>query len=97
MRSLYVRETSQHVKDRISKHKSTIRTGNFVLFFTFHFHQRGHTIAQLKYQVLEQVEVHRRGGNIKQQLRRRKAYCIHRLQTLGPRGLNRDYEIAGLS
>lgn len=94
---LYIGETSQQIKSRISKHKSTIRTNNLLLPIPFHFHKQGHTVAQLKFQVLEQVFPNRRGGDIKALLLKREAFWIHKLGTLDPKGLNRDYEIAHLS
>lgn len=93
---LYVGETSQHIRDRICKHKSTIRVGNLLLPIPYQFKEKGHHISQLKYQFIEQVELNRRGGDIKQLLRWREAFGVHTLQTLEPRGLNRDYEIAHL-
>lgn len=80
---------------RICKHRSTIRTQHLLLPIPFHF-QRGHSISQ-KYQIIEYVTVNRRGGNIKEALRRRKAFWIHKLGTMEPKGLNQEYEIAHLS
>ncbi|XP_073446551.1 uncharacterized protein [Dendrobates tinctorius] len=52
---LYVGETTQHVKDRIASHKSTIRHGKTWLPIPDHFIKHKHTVAQLKYQIIEQV------------------------------------------
>ncbi|CAJ0943544.1 unnamed protein product [Ranitomeya imitator] len=46
---LYVGETTQPIRDRISKHKSTIRCKNLLLPIPFHFVHRGHNITHLKF------------------------------------------------
>ncbi|CAJ0940590.1 unnamed protein product [Ranitomeya imitator] len=47
---LYVGETTQSMRDRISKHKSTIRCKNMLLPLPYHFITQGHSISQLKFQ-----------------------------------------------
>ncbi|CAJ0955119.1 unnamed protein product [Ranitomeya imitator] len=47
----YIGETTQPIKDRISKHKSTIRCKNTLLPIPHHFAAQGHTVAQLKFQL----------------------------------------------
>ncbi|CAJ0941960.1 unnamed protein product [Ranitomeya imitator] len=59
---LYIGETSQSIRDRISKHKSTIRCKNTLLPLPHHFIEAGHSITQLKFQVIEHVPAPRRGG-----------------------------------
>ncbi|CAJ0933463.1 unnamed protein product [Ranitomeya imitator] len=46
---LYVGETSQSIRDRVSKHKSTIRCNNLLLPIPHHFAAAGHNISQLKF------------------------------------------------
>ncbi|CAJ0943928.1 unnamed protein product [Ranitomeya imitator] len=46
----YVGETTQHIRDRISQHKSTIRCGKTLLPVPAHFAQNNHTVAQLSIQ-----------------------------------------------
>ncbi|CAJ0931129.1 unnamed protein product, partial [Ranitomeya imitator] len=87
---IYVGETTQAVKDRISQHKSDIRCGKTHLPVPNHFHQAGHTIAQLRFLVLEQIFSNRRGGNRVKRLKLREAFWIHYLQSMEPKGLNRD-------
>ncbi|CAJ0955407.1 unnamed protein product [Ranitomeya imitator] len=58
---IYVGETSQAIKDRISHHKSDIRCGKFHLPIPYHFREGGHSIAQLRFLVLEQISLNRRG------------------------------------
>ncbi|CAJ0952519.1 unnamed protein product [Ranitomeya imitator] len=86
----YVGETTQHVRDRISKHKSTIRCGRSLLPIPDHFLQHNHTVAQLRYQVIDHVPLARRGGDRIKQLKERESFWIYTLQTLSPLGLNRD-------
>ncbi|CAJ0932367.1 unnamed protein product [Ranitomeya imitator] len=101
----YVGETTQHVRDRISKHKSTIRCGRSLLPIPAHFLQHNHTVAQLRYQVIDHVPLARRGGDRIKQLKERESFWIYTLQTLSPHGLNRevvqntgvDMDIQGLS
>ncbi|CAJ0952386.1 unnamed protein product [Ranitomeya imitator] len=59
----YVGETTQPIKDRISKHKSTIRCRNLLLPIPKHFADHNHRVSQLRFQVIEQVFTPRRGGN----------------------------------
>ncbi|CAJ0952342.1 unnamed protein product [Ranitomeya imitator] len=77
---------------RISKHKSTIRCQNLLLPLPSHFIAKGHNISQLRFQILEHIPVQRRGGNRIHLLKKKEAYWIHELQTLAPKGLNRDYD-----
>ncbi|CAJ0964547.1 unnamed protein product [Ranitomeya imitator] len=60
---LYVGETTQHVRDRIASHKSTIRCNKNWLPIPEHFSKSGHSVAQLRFQVIEHVPRPRRGGN----------------------------------
>ncbi|CAJ0965267.1 unnamed protein product, partial [Ranitomeya imitator] len=46
----YVGETTQHTRDRISQHKSTIRCGRTLLSIPAYFLHNNHSIALLKYQ-----------------------------------------------
>ncbi|CAJ0958837.1 unnamed protein product [Ranitomeya imitator] len=87
---LYVGETTQHIKDRISSHKSTIRCSKTWLPLPDHFLKNHHSIAQLKFQVIEQIDRPRRGGDRVRTLKQRESYWIHTLDTLEPRGLNRE-------
>ncbi|XP_077155812.1 uncharacterized protein LOC143818356 [Ranitomeya variabilis] len=89
---LYVGETIQHVRDRVASHKSTIRCGKTWLPLPAHFAAARHTVAQLKFQVIEQVPRPRRGGDHIKLLRSREAYWIYTLDTLAPKGLNREID-----
>ncbi|CAJ0968528.1 unnamed protein product [Ranitomeya imitator] len=53
----------------------------------------GHNVAQLKLQVVEQIEQGCRGQSRVKLLKKRESYWIFTLQTLEPKGLNRDYDI----
>ncbi|CAJ0964574.1 unnamed protein product [Ranitomeya imitator] len=52
---LYVGETTQHIKDRIASHKSTIRCNKTWLPIPEHFAKCRYMVAQLQYQMIEQV------------------------------------------
>ncbi|XP_069617342.1 uncharacterized protein [Ranitomeya imitator] len=89
---LYVGETIQAIRDRIISHKSTIRCGKIWLPLPAHFKEARHNISQLRFQVLEKVHRPRRGGNHIQLLKQRETYWIYTLDTLSPRGLNREID-----
>ncbi|CAJ0965950.1 unnamed protein product [Ranitomeya imitator] len=89
---LYIGETTQSLRDRVSKHKSTIRCKNLPLPIPHHFVTHGHTISQLKYQVIDSVSPQRQGDRISL-LKKREAFWIHTLETLTPKGLNREYNL----
>ncbi|XP_077113688.1 uncharacterized protein LOC143768964 [Ranitomeya variabilis] len=90
---LYVGETTQHIRERISSHKSTIRCKKTWLPLPYHFVAANHSVSQLRFQVLEQVERPRRGGDHIKLLRQRESYWIFTLQTLTPKGLNRELDL----
>ncbi|CAJ0952210.1 unnamed protein product [Ranitomeya imitator] len=87
---LYVGETTQHVKDRIASHKSTIRCGKTWLPLQDHFLKHHHSVAQLKFQVVEHIDRPKRGGDRVKILKQRESYWIHTLDPLEPKGLNRE-------
>ncbi|CAJ0928883.1 unnamed protein product [Ranitomeya imitator] len=82
---VYVGETTQAIKDRISHHKSDIRCQKNHLPILYHFNSSGHTVAQLRFLVLEQVNLNRRGGGLIKKLLEREAFWIHSLQSMEPR------------
>ncbi|CAJ0927188.1 unnamed protein product [Ranitomeya imitator] len=49
---LYIGETTQPIRSRISKHKSTIRCQNLLLPLPSHFIAKGHNVSQLRFQIL---------------------------------------------
>ncbi|CAJ0922348.1 unnamed protein product [Ranitomeya imitator] len=51
---VYVGETMQTIKERISHHKSDIRCGKNHLPIPYHFQEAGHSVTQLRFLVLEQ-------------------------------------------
>ncbi|CAJ0926946.1 unnamed protein product [Ranitomeya imitator] len=62
---IYVGETTQAIKDRISHHKSDIRCGKDHLPIPHHFREAGHGVTQLRFLVLEQISQNRSGERIK--------------------------------
>ncbi|CAJ0949979.1 unnamed protein product [Ranitomeya imitator] len=89
---LYVGETTQHLRDRIAGHKSTIRCKKTWLPVPHHFVIANHNVSQLRVHVIEQVKRPRRGGDHIRRLKEREAYWIYTLQTLAPKGLNRELD-----
>ncbi|CAJ0936373.1 unnamed protein product [Ranitomeya imitator] len=90
----YVGETTQHIRDRISQHKSTIRCGRTLLPIPAHFLECKHQVSQLRYQIIDHVPIMRRGGDRIKKLKEREWFWIYSLQTLSPLGLNREYEFS---
>ncbi|OCT82437.1 hypothetical protein XELAEV_18024967mg, partial [Xenopus laevis] len=90
---IYVGETTQMVKSRISQHRSSINLGNTTLPVSKHLVDLGHTADQLKFMVLEVVPPMRRGGDRELKLKRREVWWINMLKSLYPRGLNRDCDL----
>ncbi|CAJ0934573.1 unnamed protein product [Ranitomeya imitator] len=90
----YVGETTQHIRDRISQHKSTIRCGRTLLPIPAHFLDFKHQVSQLRYQIIDHVTIMRRGGDRIKKLKERESFWIYSLQTLSPLGLNREYEFS---
>ncbi|XP_077136476.1 uncharacterized protein LOC143793411 [Ranitomeya variabilis] len=90
---LYIGETTQHVRDRISSHKSTIRLKKTWLPLPHHFALANHSVSQLRYQVIERVKKPRRGGDHVKLLKERESFWIYTLQTMAPKGLNRELDL----
>ncbi|OCT87604.1 hypothetical protein XELAEV_18021301mg, partial [Xenopus laevis] len=90
---LYVGETVQKVKSRISQHKSTIKSGNLALPLSRHFLEHGHTSDQLRFMVLETVPPLKRGEDRELRLKQQEVWWINKLNTLHPHGLNKDYDL----
>ncbi|CAJ0943784.1 unnamed protein product [Ranitomeya imitator] len=90
----YVGETTQHIRDRISQHKSTIRCGRTLLPIPAHFLECKHQVSQLRYQIIDHVPIMRRGGDRIKKLKERESFWIYSLQTLSPLGLNGEYEFS---
>ncbi|CAJ0940184.1 unnamed protein product [Ranitomeya imitator] len=88
----YVGETTMEVRARISKHTSTIRTKLLDLPVPRHFHDKGDSVNQLRYRVIDDVPVMRRGGDRITLLKRKELRWIFELDTLHPRGMNLDYQ-----
>ncbi|XP_069507297.1 uncharacterized protein [Ambystoma mexicanum] len=90
---LYVGQTTRAVKERITEHKSNIRCKNTKSPLARHFMEHHHTVAQIKFQVLEVVKKPHRGGDYQSILSRRETFWIHQLDTLNPQGLNEEFSL----
>lgn len=88
----YIGKTTQQIRDRISQHKSTIRTKKLGLPLPDHFLSNNHHVYQLKFQVIDWVPKSRRGGDRGLALTKKELFWIRKLGTLHPHGLNREYE-----
>lgn len=60
---IYVGEASQHIKDRITRHKFTVQCNKTWLPVSHHFSEPNHSVSQLRLQVIETIPRPRRGGN----------------------------------
>lgn len=88
----YIGETTQEIKCRIIQHKSTIRRALTDLPVPAHFIEKGHTVSQLRYRVIDGIPRSRRGGDRQQALKKRELFWIYSLDTLFPKGMNVDYK-----
>uniref|UniRef100_A0A8C5QIP1 Reverse transcriptase domain-containing protein n=1 Tax=Leptobrachium leishanense TaxID=445787 RepID=A0A8C5QIP1_9ANUR len=90
----YVGQTQRSLTVRIREHKSNIRTCRFQSPIARHFSESGHTVAQLRYMVIEWVRSPKRGGSRDTLLGKRELHWIYELQTLSPLGLNEDRDLS---
>ncbi|CAJ0965397.1 unnamed protein product [Ranitomeya imitator] len=90
---MYVGETTMEVRQRISKHKSTIRTNLTDLPIPKHFSECRHSVNQLRFRVIDGVPTLRRGGDRNLILKQKELRWISVLGTLQPKGLNLDYNL----
>lgn len=90
---MYIAETILEVRKRISRHKSTIRTGLTDLPIPKNIIEKSHTVSQLRYRVIDSVPPLRRGKDRMARLREKELMWIHKLDTLAPRRLNWDFNL----
>ena len=87
----YVGQTSRKMKTRLTEHKSNIRTNISTSPLAQHWWNSGHSIPQLRFQILESMpgdvlDLHNR-------LLQREAFWMYSLDTLSPKGLNDRTEL----
>ncbi|OCT58291.1 hypothetical protein XELAEV_18002229mg [Xenopus laevis] len=82
----YVGKTIRCIRDRLTEHKSAIRN-KLNQPIAKHLNENGHTISQLRLQILHSVPRRRRGGD------RDKELLIKRLGIMSPHGLNHKYDL----
>ncbi|OCT91664.1 hypothetical protein XELAEV_18014723mg, partial [Xenopus laevis] len=93
----YIGQTSRAVKERIKEHRGNIR--NFKpgtqsdTPVSRHFAFHGHNQMQLRWLVLENVKLPKRGGNIQKLLLQHEAGWIKKFNTLLPMGLNDHWSL----
>ncbi|OCT65646.1 hypothetical protein XELAEV_18041889mg [Xenopus laevis] len=90
---IYIGETIQKIRDRFSQHRSTVNTKNSILPVSKHCLEKGHSADDLKFRVIQHVPQPRRGGDRIMLLKRTEVQWIHRLKSLSPNGLNRDFDL----
>ena len=92
---MYVGQTKQNLKLRITEHKAAIRHNNMDYAIARHYKEQNHGAAtSLKFIGIEKIEPNPRGGNLINQLLRREAYWIFELKTIEPFGLNETQELS---
>lgn len=69
-------------RNRINKHKSTIRTGRHDLPVSKHFIDLEHNIKDLNYWIVDHVPKLKRGGDRSLKLKRLELEWIQKLDTL---------------
>ena len=90
---LYVGETTCDMNTRLNNHTFTIRRKRRDLPVPKHLTEAGHKEKDLRFMILDQVQMPRRGGDRTLTLKKRELYWIYRLQTLRPVGLNVEFSV----
>ncbi|OCU00145.1 hypothetical protein XELAEV_18005931mg [Xenopus laevis] len=89
--------TIRAVKECVKEHRSNIR--NFKsgtatdTTVSIHFHTERHNLSQLKWMILNKVNMPKGGGDIRQILSQREAYWIKTMDTMLPRGMNDHWSL----
>lgn len=89
---LYLGET-QTLKDRIARHKYSIRDKLTQLPLAKHFVKIKHTVAQHRFMVIDAVPHNRQGGIWELNLQKCEVQWIQCLDTLQPKRLNSDFDL----
>ena len=90
----YVGQTKRPLKQRISEHKTAIRTGNMDYAIAKHYAEANHgSPSSLKFTGIERIEMPTRGGDILKRLAQREMQWIYTLNTMTPNGLNDDFSL----
>ena len=87
----YIGQTTRKLKIRISEHKSNIRRNSATSTLAQHWHETGHTIPQLRFQVLDLFAPNT--PDLHNCLLRKEIFWIYLLGTLHPKGLNDRLEM----
>ncbi|OCT80882.1 hypothetical protein XELAEV_18027694mg [Xenopus laevis] len=72
---------------------SSMNLGNMNQPVSRHFIEKGHSADQLRLMVLEMVPPYKNRGDRELHLKQREVWWIHKLNSLQPKGLNRDYHL----
>lgn len=89
----YIGKTTTPLKTRISEHRSNIRNHDTKSPVAIHFTEARHNVSTLRYLGIEHIQLTNRGGDINSVLFKREAFWIYTLDTLSPKGLNKDFDL----
>ncbi|OCU01958.1 hypothetical protein XELAEV_18007738mg [Xenopus laevis] len=79
---IYIGQTTQMIKSRISQHRSSINLGNMSQPVSKHFIEKGHGADQLRLMVLEMVPPLKNRGDREIRLKQWEVWWIHKLSSL---------------
>ncbi|KAL7388934.1 hypothetical protein ABVT39_016775 [Epinephelus coioides] len=91
---VYVGQTKRPLKQRISEHKTAIRTGNMDYAIAKHYAEANHgSPSSLRFCGIEKITIPTRGGDVLKKLAQREMFWIYILNTMAPNGLNDDFSL----
>ncbi|OCT70953.1 hypothetical protein XELAEV_18037867mg [Xenopus laevis] len=86
----YVGKTNRMIRLRLNEHRSAIRNAHSQMTsVSRHWTECKHNVAQLRWQVLEEVKANY--TNIDKKLLQRECFSIWKLDTLSPKGMNENW------
>mgnify|MGYP002804684881 CR=1 FL=1 len=88
---IYIGQTTQPVKTRIGQHRSRIRCGTENAPLAAHFQEKGHSVDDIRWQVVETICTPERGGDMGAMLLRKECKWITRCCSIDT-GLNSNEE-----
>ena len=81
------------MKTRLNNHRQSIRDQRKDLPVSEHFFEKKHEEQHLKFMILEQINMPKRGGDRLSILKKSELRWIFRLDTLMPKGLNVEFRV----
>ncbi|OCT56125.1 hypothetical protein XELAEV_18001963mg [Xenopus laevis] len=89
----YVGKTIRPLRKRVSEHLGSVTRGDCSSAVSKHLIEIHDSKICITVQVIDRVVADIRKGDIDNSLLRKEAYWIHRLNTVTPHGLNREWEL----